>query len=343
MREDTQADAELTVDPVPVLVIAGTASDGSIVFEAASGATRLSTGTIVVGDALARAVRFIDTQGRLVASVGRQGQGPGEFDHIEWLGQCARDSVFIWDSDLGRITIIDATAAVVATYRIPEEPAVAPPTRVSCSRHGVFALIGTPEGMASAWARYSASLLLTDTRGRIIMDVGEVPAFEGNPLGKVTDIAVGDSELYVGTKDSAFVDVYTLTGDHAGVLPIGTSRRVATTEHFERAIDAQVAQLAAVSDREFLKGMLMQRPMPDYMPAHGPLLTDPAGLLWVQISLPGDPDTHLRVLRADGTLAAEVRIAPYLRVFDVGKDYVLGGYEDDESEPFLAMYEVVRR
>ncbi len=84
------------VDSIPALAVAGTAPDGEIVFESASGATRLSDGTIVIGDGMASAVRFVSREGTLLNTVGREGRGPAEFSSIQWLGQCGEDSVFVW-------------------------------------------------------------------------------------------------------------------------------------------------------------------------------------------------------------------------------------------------------
>ena len=84
-----------SVDSVPELTIAGTAANGGLVFESASGATRLSDGTIVIADGLGSAVRFVTSEGVLLRTVGREGGGPGEFNRIQWLGQCSKDSVFV--------------------------------------------------------------------------------------------------------------------------------------------------------------------------------------------------------------------------------------------------------
>ncbi len=340
-KDSTQA-ATLTVDSIPVLVIAGTASDGDIVFETASGATRLSDGTVVIGDGLGQAVRFVDNEGRLVNSVGREGGGPGEFEHIEWLGQCGVDSVYVWDSRLARMTVVGATGDVQRTYRLPVDPSSAPAWLVSCSRQGTLVFIETPQHTSSAWDRYGARMFLADAGGVVTREFAEVPAYEGGPLGKVTSIAVTDDILYVGTKDSAFIDAYSIDGNDVAVLSVDVALRPPTMEHFERSVDAIVVGLGLVADREALKQIMLQRPMPEYLPPYASLLADPSGLLWVQLSLAGDAETRLRAIRSDGQVVGDVSLPRYMSVYEIGQDHILGAYDDDGGEPYLVMYRLRR-
>ena len=340
-KNSTQT-AAWTVDSIPFLVIAGTASDGGLLFETVSGATRLSDGTVVIGDGLGLGVRFVDNEGRLANSVGREGGGPGEFEHIQWLGQCGMDSVYVWDSSLDRMTVVDATGKVLRTYRLPVDPSSAPAWLVSCSRQGEFAFIETPQNMGNAWDRYGARMFLADAGGVVTREFAEVPSFEGGPLGKVTSIAVTDDILYVGTKDSAFIDAYSTDRDYVAVLSVDVALRPPTMEHFDRSIDAIVVGLGSVADREALKEIMMQRPMPEYLPPYASLLTDPSGLLWVQLSLAGDAETRLRAIRSDGQAVGDVSLPRYMSVYEIGHDYILGAYDDDGGEPYVVMYRLRR-
>jgi hypothetical protein len=190
--------------------------------------------------------------------------------------------------------------------------------------------------------RYSAPLFLADAGGAVTREIGEVPAFEPAPLGRVTSLAISRDFVYVGTKDSAFVDAYNTVGEHFATLPVGVGRRASTMDHFERAIDEIVLGLGSVTDREAPKELLLQRPMPEYLPPYATLLTDQSGLLWVQLSFPGDPATRLRVVRSDGRVAADVRLPRFVSVYEVGRDYILGAYEDDRGEAYVAIYRLHR-
>lgn len=321
-----------------MLEIPGTAPNGDLWFASAAGATRLSDGTIVIGDRLDKKVRFFDRKGNPLETVGREGRGPGEFDDIDWLGQCGSDSVFVWDGDLQRITVIDAEGSVVTTYPLPSDHSAAPPWLVDCSRDGRVAFLSAPANLGNIFKKYRAPLFLADTRGRVTGGLGEVVAGEVRPLGGVTSIALTSDRTYVGTKDSAYVDVYSLDGRLLEAIAVGSPMRPPTPEHYEMAIDIQVMGLGSVSDREELKEMMLGWPMPEFMPPYATLMTDPDGLLWIQISLPGDPDTWLRAIDSTGGIVRDVRIPFFMTVFEIGEDYALGAFENADGEQFVMMY-----
>lgn len=80
-------------------------------------AARLSDGTIVVANSGTKELRFYDSSGRHIRSVGGEGGGPGEFDGFMFVGVAAGDTIIVWDSSAKRVsrfaaegTFIDATS-----------------------------------------------------------------------------------------------------------------------------------------------------------------------------------------------------------------------------------------
>jgi hypothetical protein len=302
----------------------------------AAGATRLSNGVIVVADPGAPAIRFFDPSGRPLRTVGRGGQGPGEFTAPWWLGQCGADSVFVWDYAQQEMTVIDSAGRIAREYRVLRDPAF-----FYCSRDGLFAIHLSPREPLPANEKVphqTAALWLADASGNYTRLLGEVPIGENRPLGKLTRIAVARDRLYVGTADSAFVDVYTLDGQRAGALPVGVAPRRPTERNYERAIDAQVAMLGDRETREAARRLLLEIPMPEYRPPYTNLFADPGGTLWVVTSAPGDPVTELRAIGLDGRTLKVLRLPVELTVFEVGHDHLLGMYEDETGEQHVALY-----
>lgn len=335
--------AQAPVETTRVLDIAGTGANGELVFEYAVAGTRLSNGSIVIADGLGATVRFFDASGKLKLGVGRQGEGPGEFEGLAWLGQCGRDSVFAWDRMLHRITVIDAAGEVVRTYRVPADFQGWRLATLSCSRTGIFAFLAFPQGTrppspTGESPHFKAPLSLADATGKLTHSLGEVAVAESRPLGKATSIAVSADRLYVGTKDSAFVDMYDLDGQRIRSLPVHVPVRAPTMRHYERAIDQQVAWLAVVEEREQMRQVLLDIPMPEYAPPYGMLFTDPGGILWIETSILGDPMTTLRAIDTDGHVIVDVILPPELRVLEVGRDYILATFEEEGGEPHVAMY-----
>jgi hypothetical protein len=63
-------------------------------------------------------VRFFDESGALLGTVGREGQGPGEFRRPlrgGWIG----DTLWVSDPELGRVTLISPTLEVVTAFATP--------------------------------------------------------------------------------------------------------------------------------------------------------------------------------------------------------------------------------
>lgn len=326
------------VEPTPAVDIAGTTPDSEVAFNYASAATRLSNGVIVVADREGHALRFFDPSGRPLRTVGRDGEGPGEFRAPYWVGQCAPDSVFVWDAFLDRMTVFDSAGRHVRQYHVRGDLAF-----MECSRSGVVAGLVQPNMgmMSAAGPHYTAPLLLADTRGEVTKSLGDVPYAENRPLGKLTRFALSDDRLYVGSAESAYVDVYTLDGRRMGVLPIGAARRRPTDREYERAIDRWLGPMTR-SAREFVRARLFEIPKPKSLPPYLDLLAEPDGTLWAQVPAPHDSATELRAIDPDGRILADLLVPQYLEVFEVGRDYILGMYEERDGEQHVVLYRLHR-
>lgn len=355
-----------TVDPKAVIDIAGTTPTGDVVLENAVAGTRLSSGTIVIADLTAAKVRFFDQTGKLTKSVGQPGSGPGDFRQLMWLGQCAADSVFAWDYALRRMTVISGAATVVRQYAVPADPAqqLGAPTTVSCSRAGRFAMqppmtprqgnfvVVTPD---STVLRGKSPMTLADRTGHVTGSLGDVwfsevfmtgrrggPRGGGyRPLGRSTSVALAGDRIYVGTADSGYVDVYSPDGKLASTISVGLAPRKASRQHLEGAI-GEMLPMYPGNMRTSLRELMLDLPLPENLPAYSALLTDPDGVLWVVASAPGDADTHLVAVDATGKRVGDVRVPVQLAVFEVGRDYILGRYEDPQDEPHLALFRLRR-
>jgi len=317
--------------------IAGASVAGDLNFTIPVGATRLSDGTVVVGDRHGGAVRYFDPVGRQIGSYGRFGEGPGEFGGISWVGQCARDTVLVWDARLNRFTFLDGQGHLLRQVRTPLDDHRTPPLFLACAPGGALAVLRLPADAGMQSPRSTAAnartpLDLLDDSGRIVYEVGEVASGQSQVLGRLTKLAVAPGLLYVGTAESAAVDVYDATGRHLGVVRVGTTRRELSTAHWERAVDERLWLLALPADRAAIREWMLALPRPKYLPPYSTIVADPAGILWAGLSFPGDTVSVLRGMRPDGTLVADVVLPAGVSALEVGADYVLGVVEDKTGE-----------
>lgn len=339
-RATTAAAGALEVDSQPSVTIRADDGSGTPVLALVGSGVRLSSGVIAISDRAERAIRYFGPDGRLLRSVGRAGSGPEEFADVSWLEQCAPDSLFVWDAIQHRATVLDAAGRVVRRFRLPGRPAIA-----RCSMSGTFALhmypaaLRRPDPSGKAPPLVSP-LLLTDAEGDSIGTLGEVQIGENRPLGIVTKIALSRDRLFVGTSDSAYVDVYTLDGTRLRTMKVGEPPRAPTAADYERAVDLQVAGFLDRNDREAMKEMLLRIPRPERMPAYFGLHADPHGRLWVQTSAPADSVTTFNVFDAAGNALGAMRLPGRLRVLEVGPDHLLGTYEASDGVEHVAVYPV---
>jgi len=333
---------DLSVDSAPLIDVGAEGAAGEPAVLQAGAGTRLSNGVIVVADVAARAIVFFDSSGRLLRKAGREGRGPGEFLSAGWVGRCHGDSLFVWDRLQNRITVLDSAGKFARDYRTPGNPAT-----MRCSRSGRFAIFmmprnfGRPDPTGKS-PRYTAPLWIADEAGDTLTSLGELPVGETRPLGKVSRIAMADDRVYVGTADSAFVDVYSLDGKRLPTIRVGTPVRAPTQRNYEKAIDASVVGLLDRNTRDAARRYMLKIPMPERMPPYTALFADPRGTLWVVTSAPGDSATTLRAITPDNRILGDVHLPAGLRVLEVGQDYILGTYEDEDGEPHVAMYRLRR-
>lgn len=302
-------------------------------------ATRLN-GAIVVLDAYAQAVHFFDMNKRLVRSVGRKGSGPGEFQDPAWLGRCDADSLFVFDPMLGRITVMDTAGAVVRQFIAPRA------SRMSCG-DGLIAAIMMPDEAVrrpdpkGERYRFTSRIETFDTEGESKASSGKVPLGEFGPLAKVSAIALTDDRIWFGSADSAYLELYTRKARHAATVPLHLPARKTTDAHrradIEEQLDGFTDNATLTRSREWLEKF----EMPEHLPAYRQIVPDHEGNIWVVTTLPGDTTTALRVIGPDRKVRADITLSTRIDVFEIGADYVLGGYEAD-GQPRVIMYPLDR-
>lgn len=331
------------LDTLPALVILDTLPEAEPRLLLPTGATVLSNGNIVVSDQWGATVRFFDPSGKLVRTVGRAGGGPGEFSFPTWLGQCGPNTVFVWDGGRGRMTVIDSAGTIVREYA----PAEATDWR-RCTRGGRFAVWGRPTQVARTESEMytlpgTASLRFEDAEGDSVGGLGILPMGEPWILGKITQFAITDERVYIGTADSASLDVYDLEGDRLASIPLAIAPRAPTEANIERWLDALWETFNDTGYRQWGKEMTRRNsPVPEHVPLYTDLAVDPEGVIWVALSSPGDGETRFQVVSPDGTRLADFRIPTELRPYEVGQDYLLGRIHGPYDTPGVALYRVRR-
>jgi len=333
------------VDTVPVLDISTEDQASSLALERLVGATRLEDGRILVADAGPPALILFDSSGILIGELGRAGRGPGEYRSLAWLGRCGQARILAWDPARGRIVGIDRSGVALPYASIGRAYVV------GCGRNGAIAIVGwpLPDPAGPNPERSSAEILFIADSGATPSVVGRLPLFDAEwfpprPLDPAPSIAVTQDRLLVGGQDSATVAAFSIQSGQWSSLRLGVSRRQASEEHFNAAVDLFVQAMAPRPMRAEVRRQVLERvKKPALLPPYGSLHADPEGLLWYEVTFPGDSTTELRAVDEAGSEIATLRLPRSLIVLEVGPNFVLGWYEALSGDRHLSLYRFHRR
>ena len=309
------------------------------------GATRLADGSIIIADAGARALLRFDSTGRLIQSMGRAGEGPGEFLAPSWLGQLRGDSLVVWDRGLGRVSVFTRGGAVGREYRptLTESP-------VSLVVKGHLTdgslLLARGAGLVSREGgpgvqRQPVSAWLISPAGEALRSFGPFPgetfhldatsrSFTPLPLGGKTIVAAAGEAIYVADTEVFAVRVFAPDGALTRIVRREYSRRPARPEEIEAAIDELMSDLPPnLRNRDGWRRRFRELPLPEHVPALRAIHIDAEDHLWLQAT-PGARDTTgaWSVFDPDGRWLGDVMLPRSLALLEIGPDYILARDED---------------
>lgn len=353
------AQATWTVDRTPILDLVGIADNGATRFENPAGGTLLANGWLLVADRGPVVVRLLDPAGRQAKSIGRAGEGPGEFRAMLWAGRCGRDSLVVWDPVRRRATFVDSSK-VGAQITIPSGAGArlrGPLLRIACGS-GRMGYLADPDAARPATTenvlRMLSSIVVAGRDGRVLWTKDSVTSSEivrtvspegqrswaPRPLGFWTEVAFAGDRLVVGTSDSARLLVYAADGSHRSIaLPIDPAPPTAAER--DAAIMAMVT-MAPARLRQAFATQLRAVPSPKLRPAFSGLYDDPSGAVWVQVNPLGGKPIDLVLVTAEGKVTARAQVPIPMAIWEIGANHVLGTYTDSNDEPHIVAFRLRR-
>lgn len=350
------------LDSAPRLVIRNDPSSG-LELTRVAGAVRLANGRLLVAEAATHEVRTFDPSGRLVETIGRTGDGPGEFRSLAIIGQVG-DTILIADRRLRRVThVVTSPALAVGTMvsltATSDRGQVDPLARTSRGewlvRTGVvagsrpvpgvhrdtssFGLIRADGGGAVRWlaAVPGATDFVHPVSGGQSFIVGLTP-FSSFPVGTV----VAD-RIWLGGGDLPELMVFAADGAELPVVRFPLASRPLTDEMVARSLRHRLGMEGPPAGAEFSRAVHAPGVVPDHLPAIAHLLVSSNGDVWIGEAqvLPDDARRWLVVSR-EGVPLARIETPQGLFLLAAGPDWVLGVHYDDDGLPEVRLQRINR-
>lgn len=320
-------------------------------------ARTLSDGRVVVGDQGTRQLTVFAPDGRSLQTLGRDGEGPGEFRSVFGLWATGGDTLLVWDIALARLTRFDAAGRPIASLAIPGNPS--PPALLGLLPDGspvgtvpagdVFGSAmtrppGTRIQTEDALARYDGEGRTSDTIARRAGDVLEVTRFEGAPaigsprFSPQPTWALHDDRIFY--TPAASFEVQMLDAD--GQLERIARRREADlriTEEMIAAYKAWAIRLEEANPDRFrgTRARMEDAVFPERKPSVGTLLVDARGNVWARpVTMPFDSLVDWSVFSPEGRWITDVTVPgqPWT-LLEIGEAHVLARTANELDVPYI--------
>jgi hypothetical protein len=340
-----EAPAEVSwgVAAEPTLVIGHPSGDFAGDLDGIVDIARLSDGRIVIADGAQRLL-FFGSDGSYLLTVGREGQGPGEFTGLAWIQILDADTILAYDSRQRRGALFASDGALAGTITHP----------ASASRLVGRAPDGTLVGsqqvsppLVPGILRPTYLLLHLNAQGEVLDTVASVPGTElfyngiegPNFMGAIlreTHFAFGPEEILVATGDRFEVMAIGTTGAHAV-----RSLRSSSSDSTRLLAPADVE--AALGSERWVEAIMGLLPADQRLPLTHEIVLDDVGWIWVEHYAPSDTTAHTwSALDLDSEAVVDVVLPPRFTPFQIGQDFVLGVARDTLDVEWVHMHALKR-
>jgi hypothetical protein len=351
----------------PVLSIGVVSGRESQELSDVMGAIRLQDGRIVVGNGGTNQLRFFDSGGSFLSSVGGDGEGPGEFRSIDFIDLIGRDTIIAYDGRLLRVSLFSETGEFLTSHGPINSPEMLLPRIVGVLATRDFVCWSNVEyepdgvGVHSAPFRFGVSGLLNGNYREVgtgrsgeeaqVMYRGRM-ARAFRPFGRESDVAAGGHHVYVLTStDDAGVRVYDTAGRLVRIFRVDIVRQPADEAAVALWADSWIARYAGGSAEveEWWRHGFRETPPPEYVPVFRSLEVDSDGNVCAErYPLTMDDETLYWCFSPEGHFRRAIRLPRRLLRegphphFDpqlgIGNDLVIGVWQDENDVQYVRMY-----
>ncbi len=333
-----------TSPPVEAVVEATTGDDAILSYVWDLGMD--SRGHVYVVDFQEPGVIELNADLGYVRTIGREGEGPGEFKRAASVQFLPGDSVLVWDSQLQRLTVFPpGSGEAFSVHSLGTQEGSGTTWKLPGSA-GYLALSSTAyraDGSDQGETRTAVLRHVREEDGRVVDDViFSYPAAEmlvlraegavsvsGHPFGRQTFVGIlGDGRIVHASSDALEVKVIDLTGD------VQTAFSYPTTY-----LAVSRRDLAAAADglgRDF--GRALREGAPYVWPSLTGLVVDDQDRVWIGIRDVDRSRWEWAAFLPDGTHQLSVELPAEFEVYAIGSGRMIGVEQGELDIPRIRAY-----
>ncbi|MEQ8329802.1 MAG: hypothetical protein RH859_04985 [Longimicrobiales bacterium] len=345
----------------PVLRIGSAESDPSQLLFQVTDARRLDDGRVLVVNSGSAEVKVFDPDGRLLRTLGRRGDGPGEFRAPWHAYPMVGDSILVVDL-YREVAVFDPDGAYARQFTpaLPDGLLVGEGAApVDQFGDGSLLLKGhyPQDPSRQGVGRNRIPLLRSPLDGSTVTSLGDFDdqtVHYGLPsrdlaFGAWAHQAAADSTLWYGPGDRFELQEVALDGTVRTLVRLDRPARPVTEsdqDDYRREYVEAMARWNPGRGDELWQSRARDALFPDSFPAHFQIETDAGGNVWVQDyrSLYSESRTARRwtVFDATGVFLGDVVVPGGLTVHDIGDDHLVGVWTDEYGVEYLHVHRIVK-
>ena len=347
------------LSPVPVLSIGVIEGPEALMFSNVGSAAWSADGDVVIADRGSGQIRIFSSDGEHLRTVGRSGEGPGEFLALSGAWPRVEGGVVAMDERLRRITEFNPSGEVVRVSRMEGvadvgmlRPGGRSGTRSLFSSITTFGGVELSDGATVRppvlFVRHRLDGAMLDTIARLPGYASTVKDVNGNlqvllvPLSSgPTATATADGMAITGGARYE-VRFFDAKGSLSRIIRLGESPPALADHHMDAWLNAMAGENADADARRRIREQYEGISLPATLPAYTSLVADRGGLWARRYSLPDAAAAHWDVFGADGRHEGRVELQATLRVVAVSDDRLLGIGRDALGVERVQVWNVTR-
>jgi hypothetical protein len=313
-----------------------------------------SDGRIAVANGGSQDIRIYGPDGAHLLTIGRAGDGPGEFRSLASVDVTAADSIIAFDSGLRRVSVFDGSGVYARSWSFESPGRGIYPSKARAFDDGtvlVAFLRGRMPGDPPGLFRELAPVVRYSPDGEKLGAIAQLPGEEwyysedqgiliALPLGRGSHFAATRNHVYIG--DGNDLIAYRAAGDSLHALRPFEARPV-SQEDIDGDSNRRLARMPSEAHPKY-HAVFAELPYPDTLPRYSRIVGGDRDNVWVErYRVSPDQPSSWQMLEPSGEPIASLELPGGYSPYRVNGNTVIGVMRDSANVEYVVAHEVARR